>query len=175
MFNLEFGYSKLFCILGIIAYILLLIILPKKIKNNLIPQAGKFLESVKAKDSKSFIAVLIAAPILLCLLFFRELGAVIDFVIFACSIIGVYMVFNEHLLKKASGIYENAIIADGKFVKYDDIEIFPTLEWEESYTNELKVIKKDGTEFSIFFADEQERAKGVKKILELCKRLAPKK
>ena len=90
----------------------------------------------------------------------------------------VEIVIRERVFDSRSGVYENAIIVDGRLLERSDIVAFPTLEYENSedavenpeeypsledpvYRKALKIVTKKSGVIFVGFETEEERNKTV--------------
>ncbi|MCR5698857.1 MAG: hypothetical protein K6G52_04340 [Treponemataceae bacterium] len=148
----------------------------KKIDRDL----GNCIVQFVRKTNKLIIPVVIFALAMVVIQFFREFQLYICLILDAVAVLGTELALRDFIFQKKAGIYENAMIADGRIIKKNDIIALPTLEYEESeeYKKEkendefaadayetamksLKIVSDSHGEFYVGFADAQERAKAV--------------
>ncbi len=91
---------------------------------------GHTLLVTQRNTNKLFYAAAAAIPLIVIVQFFRELDIFVSIVIDGAAIAGLEAVIRENLLKKRCGVYENALIADGRLLWKTDIASFPTLAYE---------------------------------------------
>lgn len=160
------------CGAGYLAYIAMLLLLPLRMKKRLALAGGKVL-ALAGQVSRTYIAVLIVAPLLVTFVMLHGMGPLMDLVFCLCAVLAVYIAQSEALCRKNSGVYQKALVADGKMHFLSDIEALPTLAWEESPDNTLEILSKDGNSVRIAFADKEERRAAVEAMLSLQARLKP--
>ena len=148
----------------------------KKIDRDL----GKCSVQFVRKTNKLIIPVVIFAIALVAVQFFRDFQFYINIILDVVAVLGTELAIRDFIFQKKAGIYENAMIADGRIIKRNDIIALPTLKYEESeeYKKEkendayasdayetamrtLKIVSDSHGEFYVGFADAQERAKAV--------------
>jgi len=93
---------------------------------------GSVLLPIQKKQNKVFYAAAALIPLIVFIQFLRELDLFVSLVIDGAAIAGLEAVIREDLLKKRSGVYENALIADGRLLWKTDIASFPTLAYEHN-------------------------------------------
>ena len=90
-------------------------------------ESGKIILGFPKKNNKFVIFVEILSVFLVTILFFIRYGAFVSVVLCGCGVLGAWIVVGEAALGKYYGLYENGIIAVGKYIPYDDIMTFPVL------------------------------------------------
>ncbi|MBP7480556.1 MAG: hypothetical protein KA785_08935 [Spirochaetaceae bacterium] len=93
---------------------------------------GSKILHLRGSSHRLFYAAAGLIPLIIIVQFFRELDLFVSLVIDGAAIAGLEAVIREDLLKKRSGVYENALIADGRLLWKTDIASFPTLAYEHN-------------------------------------------
>lgn len=157
--------------------VLILATLPLRIKN-LSKKMGNCLLPLSRKKSMLFIAVLCFAPLLIVFQWFRPFAPYIHIILSVTAVLAVEIVIRERVFDSRSGVYENAIIVDGRLLERSDIVAFPTLAYENSedtvenpeeypsledpvYRKALKIVTKKSGVIFVGFETEEERNKTV--------------
>lgn len=97
---------------------------------NLDKKLGNKFLSLTGSSHTLFYAAAALIPLIVLVQFFRNLDIFVSIIIDGAAVAGLEAVIREHLLKKRSGVYENALIADGRLLWRTDIASFPTLSYE---------------------------------------------
>lgn len=128
-------------------------------RKNQLKKWGKLLYEVNCRTNKLFVIILALAPIIVFLLYFRDLGTMQNLILTLTGVLAIELVLRDMLLRKRCGVYENALVADGRILPKDEIYRLPTLEYEntEDYKSE-----KEKDEFA---ADAAETAAKVIQIV----------
>ena len=132
------------------------------------------------KKSVLLILVVIFGTAIVALQFFREFQVYINVVLDAVAVMASFLASKDFVLQKNAGLYENALISDGRVIKKSDVIALPTLEYEESEDfkkekendefsadayetamKSLKVVSNSHGEFYVGFSSKEERAKAV--------------
>lgn len=129
-----------------IAYILYLIgifTIPIKRKHVMDISGELILGFPKLKLSFT-IFVEILALVLITLNIFIVYSLLVTVVLCGCGVLGAWIIVGEVALGPKYGLYENGIVAAGKFIPYDDIMTFPILNLpkyeQEHYPNNILVV-----------------------------------
>ena len=126
------------------------------------------------------IIVIVAACGMIILQFFREFQFYIMIIMDAVAVLGAEICIKDFITLRKAGVYEKALVVDGRIIYTDDIIAFPTLEYEntEEYIKEkqednfsqdaletaqktLKIVTNSSGEIYTYFASKEERAKVV--------------
>ncbi len=145
--------------------------LPLRIRK-LEKQTGPCLLELSRRTSKMFIAVIGVAAVLSIVMIFRPFEILYTAILCATAVLGVEVVLREHVYNARNGVYENALIVDGRYLTRDDILAFPELhyekddtdeesEYDELYARALKVVSKQSGELYVGFADREEKEAAV--------------
>lgn len=146
---------------------------------NLDKKLGNKFIALSGSSHRLFYAAAALIPCIIVVQFFRELDFFVSIIIDGAAITGLEAVIREHLLRKRSGVYENALIVDGRLLWKTDIASFPTLAYEDNedeshsnadiYAQDAKEIKdktlkivthKNGIIF-VGFSSKEEREQAV--------------
>lgn len=157
-------------------YIVLLATWPLRKKKQR-EQLGKCVLPLHRHNHKFVPFVLIIAPLLIVLQRFRDFGIMINLVLCMAALLAAEVVIRDKVYDSLSGVYENGIIVDGRYLLFSQIVAFPTLEYEEEtnqmYPNSLKVVTENTGVIYVGFVSKEEREQAIKVVLELQPRLAP--
>ena len=141
---------------------------------------GECLLPLARKKNFLSIFVIIAAVGMVTLQFFREFQFYIMIIMDAVAVLGTEICIKDFITLQISGVYEKALVVDGRIIYKDDILAFPTLEYEnsEEYIKEkqedeysmdaletaqrtLKIVTNSSGEIYSYFANKEERTKAV--------------
>ena len=148
----------------------------KKVKSSY----GECIVPFIRKKSRLFVPVIVVAFAIIALQFFRSFQFYILVVLDAVAVLASFIASKDFVLQKNAGLYENALISDGRIIKKTDVIALPTLEYEESedfkkekesdeYASDayetamksLKVVTNSHGTFFVGFATKEERSKAV--------------
>ena len=141
---------------------------------------GECLLLLARKKNFLSIFVIIAAIGMVTLQFFREFQFYMMIIIDAVAVLGTEICIKDFIVFKNAGVYEKALVTDGRIIYRDDIIAFPTLEYEnsEEYLKEksedeysldaletaqrtLKIVTNSSGEIYTYFSSKEERNKVV--------------
>ncbi len=138
--------------------ITLLIILSFPVRFSLLSKMmGKRIIVLSSTKANMYIAVIALALIMLIVLYFRDFSLVVAVVLHGTALLAIEMGVREFLHRIKSGIYENALVADGRIIRKDEIVTLPTLEYEKEAGNTLEIVTENRGTISVFFSSVQER------------------
>ena len=121
-------------IIAIISYVLFFssfIVIPVK-RNKVNSMAGKCLYGFPRKKIVFDILVEVVAVVLITLNLFIRYSLLSTIVLCACGVLGAWIIIGELSLGKKYGLYENGIVAAGKYFPFDDIMSFPVFNLPKS-------------------------------------------
>lgn len=164
-----------FVALGLMIFILATIPLRKK---KIDKKLGKCILSLDRKNSILFIAVLLFAPLLVILQWIREFAPYINIVLSTIAVLGYELVIREHIYTARSGVYEDALVVDGRLIEKTNIVALPTLEYENNpeafaddsmandpaYKKALKIVTQNNGVIFVGFENEEQRNNTVELI-----------
>ena len=75
-----------------------------------------------------FIGILVCAPSLIALNFFRDLGLAASFTLSATGVFGFCVALADVFLIRLGGVYENGIVWNTATILYSDVESFARLD-----------------------------------------------
>ena len=161
-FDMNFNdYRFLLIISALAVFLLLLFSIPFR-KKNYSNKAGKNL--VKTSENKKYLMnylSIIFAAFLIAILFFRNLGFVYNLIICLVALLAVYMGTEEIVLNGLSGLYENALIGNGKYLSLSEIFVLPVLSYskEEQAALDQRILvittEKKGSVNFIFSSEDE--------------------
>ena len=135
--------NMLLVIAGYILFICGLIAIPVKQKK-VMAIAGNCLYSFPKKRTGFIVGVEITAFVLITLSVLMNYTFFITMILCACGVLGAWIVVGEAALGSKYGLYDNGIVAVGKYIPYDDIVTFPILnlpkEEQKHYPQNVLVI-----------------------------------
>lgn len=169
-----------FSMLGaaLLGYIAILCSIPHR-RKKIFAQAGMCVMPLKVASSKKWVAIAVAAFILMLVVPLRNYNWFVNIVLLGAALFATEIAAREAGGCGKAGIYENMLISGTEALLWSEILSLPTLAYEnDPETTQvdfktLRVINKKGTESQILFSTEEERAKAVEKILELAPQLKP--
>ena len=146
---------------------------------------GKCLLPLARKKNFLSIFVIIAAVGMITLQFFREFQFYMMIIMDAVAVLGTEICIKDFIVFKTAGVYEKALVTDGRIIYRDDIIAFPTLEYEnsEEYLKEksedeysldaletaqrtLKIVTNSNGEIYTYFSSKEERNKVVEILIQ---------
>lgn len=191
LFFLYVNYMSIQLIIRLVSYFIFVLLLTTiKLRNNKIKQRiGVLLLPLPAKRHKLVVVVFIIAPLLIVLQRFRSFELYMSIVLSACALLGTEIGIRDLVLGGMTGVYENGIVIDSRYIPYDSISSLPTLAYEndsdttptetlaadakETAAKTLKIVtEKSGITF-VGFDSAENRNAAVAIILERNPRLKP--
>lgn len=163
---------------ALLGYIGVLCSIPHR-RKKIFAQAGACLLPLNVASSKKWIAIAVAAFILILVVPLRNYSWFVNIVLLGAALFATEISAREASGCGKAGIYENMLISGTDAVLWSDILSLPTLAYEnDPETTQvdfktLRVILNKGTELQILFSSEEERKTAVEKILELAPNLKP--
>lgn len=109
-------------------------------------------------------AVLI--PLFIAALWLRTFDMYVEVILCATAVLAAVIVTRERNYNMLSGVWDNALIVDGRFLKKENIASFPTFGYEEDedaeqmdeiYRRSLKIVTEDSGIIYVGFANEDEK------------------
>jgi hypothetical protein len=153
-------------IIRIICYaigILIVVSFPQRIKQ-LKKSTGLCLLPLKRTQSKLFIIAIVLCFAVIAILRFRSFQLYITVIIDIACVLGINLSVRESVNRRASGVYERALITDGELFYRENIIAIPELNYDKdeetseyAYKNTLKIVTTKGGETWIAFADAEEK------------------
>lgn len=167
------NYSIVICGSAYILSALLIALSPVKEKKAK-ESAGKAILELNRSSSKSFIAVYIISIVIITLILLKSFGLAIDAILCGCAVLAINLISRDRISRKMAGVYENALIFDGKTIFLSDILSLPTLAYEEDKDiSSLKMVTKQEGELFLTFTSSEERNNVVETLLSLNPALKP--
>ena len=144
-------------------------------KKNIDKKLGTCLLPLSKKKTVLFLAVLILAPLIIVFQWFRTFAFYAQLILCLSAVLAVELAIRDKVLGSKCGVYENAIIVDGRLLMKEDIRALPTLDYEkdsESFNGEngdfyrkaLKIVTEKSGVIFVGFASEDERNDAVEII-----------
>ncbi len=167
------------CLAGLLCYAAILLSIPmrtKKLRQN----AGRQYLALKQTSSAKWIAIVVFAAAIICVLPLRDMGLFVNAVLIGTALIATEIAAREGANRGMAGVYKDAIVLGAQTVYFVNIEALPTLAYENdpentgNYKTTLSIVQRDGNEATLIFADEEDRANAVQTILDLVPRLRPR-
>lgn len=172
------NYKLLISILGGAAYIILLasFFIRRKF---VILNAGKLLLKLPGNVSLKDIVILIFAAAMITAISIRNFAIYLDVMFVCVALLAEEIAIREMMVSNNAGVYEKKILYSSYSIFYDEMEILPTLAYENDEETTgvdkrfLKVILKNGKQVEFGFSDEELRNNVVQTILSVEPRLKP--
>ena len=170
--------TLILCGIAFFAYLVIMISIPfrtKKIRQ----QAGQLILPLKNSTSAKWIFIAVIAVALIWVIPFRDMGLFVNVILLFVALIAAEMAAREGANRGLAGVYKDAIVLGTQTVYIMNIESLPTLAYENDpestgdYKTSLSIIQRNGTETTLVFADESDRANAVKTVLDIAPRLKP--
>ncbi len=124
-------------------------------------KTGSCLLPLHKPKKKLYIIVITLAIVMLVVLYFREFSLFVAIVLHGTALLAVEMGVREYLNRSKSGIYENALVVDGRVVKKAEIVVLPTLEYETDFNNTLDIVTENRGTITVYFHNAKEREDAV--------------
>ena len=134
---------------------------------------------LKVKRSKKWVAIAVAAFILILIVPLRNYGWFVNIVLLGVALVATEIAARDASGSGKAGIYENMLISGTNAILWAEILSLPTLAYEnDPETTQvdfktLRIILKNGSENQILFESEEERKEAVDLILKLVPSLRP--
>lgn len=166
------------CVAAVVVYAVIMGSVPLRTQK-LRQQAGQMLLPLKNASSAKWILIAVFALAIIALVPFRDMGLFVNIVLLLTALIAAELAAREAASRGITGVYTDAIVFGTQTTYFTNIESLPTLAYEAdpdstgNYKTSLSVILREGTETTLVFADERERAAAVRTILERVPRLRP--
>lgn len=134
----------------------------KKIESSL----GTCLLELTRKTTPVFWAAVVLVPLFIAALWLRTFDLYVEVILCATAVLAAVIVTRERNYGMLSGVWDNALIVDGRLLKKENIASFPTFDYEaddeqevqdEIYRRALKVVTEDSGIIYVGFADEEEK------------------
>jgi len=144
-------------------------------KKKLDAKLGKCLIPLSRKKSTLFLAILVLAPLIIVFQWFRVFAFYIQVILCLSAVLAVELAVRDKVLGSKCGVYENAIIVDGRLLMKEDIRALPTLEYEKEseafngengdfYRKALQIVTEKSGVIFVGFSSEEERNSAVEII-----------
>ncbi|MBQ4378463.1 MAG: hypothetical protein II821_04630 [Treponema sp.] len=167
-----------FSMLGaaLLGYIAILCTIPYR-RKKILREAGKLILPLKVKSSKKWVAIAVAAFILLLVVPLRNYGWFVNIVLLGTALVATEIAAREAGGSGKAGIYEKMLVSGTNSVLWEDIYSLPTLAYEnDEETTQvdfrvLRIILKNGIETQILFSDEEERKNALETIIKIAPHL----
>lgn len=172
------NYKLIISILGGVAYLILFasfFVRRKYVTLN----AGKLLLKLPGNVSAKDIVIFIFAAAMIAAILLRNFALYLDVMFVAIALLAEEIAIRDLMVSNNAGVYEKKILFGTYSFFYDEIEMFPTLAYEDDpeTTNVdkrfLKVILKNGKQVDFGFNDENLRNQVVQTVLSVEPRLKP--
>lgn len=148
-------------------------------KKNVFSSAGKLLVKLPGNVSVKDIVIFVFAAAMIFAVSIRSFAFYFNILFVLVALLAEEIAIKELLISKNAGVYEKKLLYGIYSFFYDEIEMFPTLAYEDDEeTTEvdkrfLKVLLKDGKQIVLGFNNEEIRNKTVETILSIEPRLKP--
>lgn len=172
------NYKLLISILGGAAYIILLASFFVR-RKFVVLNAGKLLLKLPGNVSVKDIVILVFAAAMIAVIALRSFELYFDVMFVCVALLAEEIAIREMMVSNNAGVYEKKILYSSYSIFYDEIEMLPTLAYENDEDTTgvdkrfLKVILKNGKQVEFGFSDEETRNKVVQTILSAEPRLKP--
>ncbi|MBQ0050950.1 MAG: hypothetical protein KBT11_02670 [Treponema sp.] len=139
--------------------------------------AGKQLMKLPGEVSLKSIVIFVVAAALIAIVPLRNFAPYLNVIFVAAALIATEMAAREMMVSKNAGVYEKKILYGAYSYFYDEIELLPTLAWEDDPETTqvdkrfLKIILKNGTQVEFGFETEEMRNQAVQLMIQQAPRL----
>lgn len=163
----------------LMAYAFLLITWPNR-KKKLVASLGEQAVALTGTHNRFMVPVLVLAPALVLLQWFRDFGLMINAVLCAVAVLAAELVIRERVLGAMAGVYQKGLVVDGRMLLFTEIHALPTLSYEdemedkdEFYQRTLEIVTEKSGTLRVGFASVKEREWAVVAMVKLEPRLDP--
>lgn len=127
---------------------------------------GSCLLALTRKTAGVFWIAVVLIPLFIAALWLRTFDMYVEVILCATAVLAAVIVTRERNYNMLSGVWDNALIVDGRLLKKENIASFPTFDYEtdenaeqqdEIYRRALKVVTEDSGIIYVGFADEDEK------------------
>lgn len=127
---------------------------------------GTCLLELTRKTARVFWIAVVLIPLFIAALWLRTFDMYVEVILCATAVLAAVIVTRERNYGMLSGVWDNALIVDGRLLKKENIASFPTFGYEvdedqepqdEIYRRALKVVTEDSGIIYVGFADEEEK------------------
>lgn len=134
----------------------------KKIEASL----GTCLLELTRKTAGVFWIAVVLIPLFIAALWLRTFDMYVEVILCATAVLAAVIVTRERNYNMLSGVWDNALIVDGRYLKRENIASFPTFGYEEDddaeqldeiYRRSLKIVTEDSGIIYVGFANEEEK------------------
>lgn len=136
-------------------YILVLIFIPLK-RKAMKKVCGECILSFSKKIGIRNYAVLVAAVLVILIVYFINYKLYVSIVIAACGVMGAYISAKEIAYADMYGVYENGFSVDGLYISYDSVSSIVDLD-NISDVTAARIMYKNNSTRTIHFASESEK------------------
>lgn len=147
-------------------------------KGRLARRLGRQVLPLSGTASRLMVGVLVVAPLLILLQWFRSFGLLVDGVLCGVAVLAAELVIRERVLGAMAGVYQWGLVVDGRLLPFSEIHALPTLGYEddpgegdEFYRATLVVVTRHSGTIRVGFASQQERDAAVAAVVALEPRL----
>lgn len=158
----------------IISYVLIISILcfiPFN-RKRIIKYSGEQIYSLGHNSILKTIFVNIVCVFLIFIVYKMDYNLLISFALSGCGVFGSFIFSKDGGLSTLDGVYENALICNGNFIKYSDILEFPVFKLSKEdralYAgNSLIIVTKKKTKIELAFKSEEECRRVVAQLVQM--------
>ncbi len=142
-------------------------------RKSLFLRAGKCLLSLPSPSLKKIVGIFVVCALIIALLPLQRFALYIQIILALSCILGAHFASREAISFSRFGIYENAIILGNDTIFYDEINLFPTLAYENDAEttsvdkSSLQIILKNGQKKELAFENEEVRKNVLDVILSI--------
>ena len=114
--------------------------------------------------------IVVVSAVIIALLYFRNLGLLNSVIVSAVAVLGTVMGTEEIVLNGCSGLYENGIIANGRFLGMQEIYCIAddsSASCEIRYTNRISVQTEKRGIVNFSFLTEEERTAVFEELIKI--------
>ena len=163
-------------IAGYIALFLLFCITPVT-KRHLFTKAGKKVFAIHKTTSFRSALIMMLGFLLIGISYMQESSVILQIIIVACALMGEYIAISDLTMTGKSGIYENGLLIETKYIPYDEIMGFPQLNITEGERSDdgsaLIMVTKKNDQVKIAFKNATECKEFTDKLFEHKPELKP--
>lgn len=141
-------------------------------RKKIIKEAGEVIYAMNHKNLGRLIFVNIVAIILPVLVFKMNYNYLLSGALSICGIAASFIVTKDAGISDLDGVYENALVCNGNFIKYSDIKEFPVFKLpkkdQELYAkNALVIVTNKNIKTELVFASDEECQRVIAQLVQM--------
>ncbi len=141
-------------------------------RKKIIREAGEVIYAMNHKNLSRLILVNVIAVFLSVIVFKMNYNYLVSGALSACAVAASFIVTKDAGISDLDGVYENAILCNGNFIKYSDIKEFPVFKLpkkdQELYAkNALVIVTNKNIKTELVFASDEECQRVIAQLVQM--------